>query len=63
MKDLKLRVIGLGIFGITIISIISLLIFGANRYGLLIVYLDISLIVTWIILSNYIVNIYLKNKK
>jgi len=63
MKNLKLKVIIGGIFGISIISIIGALLLDCTKYGVYIAFWDIGSILMWILVGNFLVNERLKQLK
>lgn len=62
MKNLKVKVLIGGILGITIISLIAVLLLDCSKYGLYIVFFDVSSILMWILVGNYIINSHYNKK-
>ena len=63
IKNIKLKIIIGGMLGITIISIIALLLVDTVQFGDYIVAFDVFGILLWIVVGNYIANDYIKTMK
>jgi len=63
IKNIKLKIIIGGILGITIISIIAVLLMDCSIYGFYIVSFDVLATFMWIIVGNYLANDYIQMMK
>lgn len=63
MIKFKLKIILAGMLGITMIAIIAALTLDCKEWGVYIALWDVTSILLWIVVGNYIINGYLKNKK
>jgi hypothetical protein len=62
MKNFKLKILLTGILITTIIAIIAALTLDCTKYGVYIVIWDVSSILLWLLIGNYIINSHLNTK-